>query len=145
MTVNSMLPQYKNEVGKITKDELEASRIISLMQKAFSDGAVSIIQANASKSKSPIEAVKNLNENVSDYYVDKNLEALYEYFLRIIDNVTKDGKLIFSYEILVKEDFKNIIKAIYDMGLIAGVQIAQDPAQLKVFLENKEKIESGKY
>lgn len=145
MTVNSRLPYYKDEAKKITNDEYVSSKIVNLAQRAFSDGVVSIIQSNAKKSGSKSEAIENLNQNISDLYVEKNYDTLYEYFLSLIDNITRDGKLILSYQDVAKEDFKNIIKAIYDMGLIAGTQIAQDPKQLSIFFENREKIESGTY
>lgn len=145
MTINSKLPYYKDEVKKVVKDDYVASKVVNLLQRAFSDGVVSIIQSNAKKSASKTEAVENLNQNISDFYVEKNYDLLFEYFLGVIDNITRDGKLILSYQDVAKEDFKNIIKAIYDMGLIAGTQIAQDPKQLSIFFENREKIESGKY
>ena len=145
MTVNSRLPYYKDEAKKISNDEYVSSKIVNLAQRAFSDGVVSVIQSNAKKSGSKSEAIENLNQNISDFYVEKNYDALYEYFLSLIDNITRDGKLILSYQDVIKEDFKNIIKAIYDMGLIAGTQIAQDPKQLSIFFENREKIESGTY
>ncbi len=145
MTVNSRLPYYKDEAKKITNDEYASSKIVNLAQRAFSDGVVSIIQSNAKKSGSKSEAIENLNQNISDFYVEKNYDTLYEYFLSLIDNITRDGKLILSYQDVAKEDFKSIIKAIYDMGLIAGTQIAQDPKQLSIFFENREKIESGNY
>jgi len=145
MTINSKLPYYKDEVKKVIKDEYAASKVVNLLQRAFSDGVVSIIQSNAKKSANKTEAIENLNQNISDFYVEKNYDLLFEYFLGVIDNITRDGKLILSYQDVAKEDFKNIIKAIYDMGLIAGTQIAQDPKQLSIFFENREKIESGKY
>jgi hypothetical protein len=145
MTINSKLPYYKDEVKKVIKDEYVASKVVNLLQRAFSDGVVSIIQSNAKKSANKTEAIENLNQNISDFYVEKNYDLLFEYFLGVIDNITRDGKLILSYQDVAKEDFKNIIKAIYDMGLIAGTQIAQDPKQLSIFFENREKIESGKY
>lgn len=145
MTINSKLPYYKDEVKKVIKDDYVASKVVNLLQRAFSDGVVSIIQSNAKKSASKTEAIENLNQNISDFYVEKNYDLLFEYFLGVIDNITRDGKLILSYQDVAKEDFKNIIKAIYDMGLIAGTQIAQDPKQLSIFFENREKIESGKY
>lgn len=145
MTINSKLPYYKDEVKKVIKDDYVASKVVNLLQRAFSDGVVSIIQSNAKKSASKTEAIENLNQNISDFYVEKNYNLLFEYFLGVIDNITRDGKLILSYQDVAKEDFKNIIKAIYDMGLIAGTQIAQDPKQLSIFFENREKIESGKY
>ena len=145
MTINSKLPYYKDEVKKVIKDDYVASKVVNLLQRAFSDGVVSIIQSNAKKSVSKTEAIENLNQNISDFYVEKNYDLLFEYFLGVINNITRDGKLILSYQDVAKEDFKNIIKAIYDMGLIAGTQIAQDPKQLSIFFENREKIESGKY
>lgn len=144
MTVNSKLPSYKEEIENFTEDEYTRSRTLNLVQRSFSDGVMSII-AGKGKSKTKVEATRELNENISDYYIEKNLDNLYTYFLNIIKNVTNKGKLVVGYEESAKEDFKNIIKAIYDMGLIAGVQVAQDPLQLEVFLKNKETIEDGKY
>lgn len=145
MTINSMLPAYREEANNITKDEYVKSKMILLAQRAFADGVTSILQVNAKKSKTTKEATVQLNENISEYYIDKNLNNLYCYFLSIIDKITKKGKLIINYETIAKEDFISIIKAAYDMGLLSGITVAQDPAQLEVFLNNKENIESGSY
>ena len=58
---------------------------------------------------------------------------------------TKNGKLVMGYEEAIVKDFRNVAKAIYDMGLISGVTVAQDPIKLEVFLKNKEKLEDGTY
>ena len=50
-----------------------------------------------------------------------------------------------GYEEAIVKDFRNVAKAIYDMGLISGVTVAQDPIKLEVFLKNKEKLEDGTY
>lgn len=145
MTINSMLPAYREEANNTTKDNYVKSKMILLAQRAFADGVTSILQVNAKKSKTTKEATVQLNENISEYYIDKNLNNLYCYFLSIIDKITKKGKLIINYETIAKEDFISIIKASYDMGLLSGITVAQDPAQLEVFLKNKENIESGSY
>ena len=97
------------------------------------------------KVKSKKEAVEELNEDISDYYLDKNIEVLNEYFMSIIREYTKNGKLVMGYEEAIIKDFRNVAKAIYDMGLISGVTVAQDPIKLEVFLKNKEKLEDGTY
>jgi restriction endonuclease Mrr len=89
--------------------------------------------------------VEELNEDISDYYLDKNIEVLNEYFMSIIREYTKNGKLVMGYEEAIAKDFRNVAKAIYDMGLISGVTVAQDPIKLEVFLKNKEKLEDGTY
>lgn len=144
MTINSRLPIYKEEISNTLNDSYEQSKMLTLTQRAFSDGVFSIMSAS-SKSKTKNEAVQKLNENISDYYIEKNIDNLYDYFLNIVKNISNKGKLVVGYEDSAKEDFKNIIKAVYDMGLIAGVEVAKDPLQLEVFLKNKEVIESGKY
>jgi hypothetical protein len=144
MTINSRLPVYKEEISNIVDDNYKRTRALVLTQRAFSDGVLSIMSAG-SKSKTKGEAVQKLNENLSDYYIDKNIDNLYEYFLNIIKSVSNKGKLVVGYEDSAKEDFKSIIKAVYDMGLIAGVEVAKDPTQLEIFLKNKENIESGQY
>lgn len=144
MTINSRLPVYKEEISNIIDDDYKRTRALILTQRAFSDGVLSIMSAGG-KSKTKNEAVQKLNENMSDYYIDKNIDNLYDYFLNIIKNISNKGKLIIGYEDSAKEDFKSIIKAVYDMGLIAGVEVAKDPLQLDVFLKNKENIESGQY
>lgn len=144
MTINSRLPVYKEEISNIIDDNYKQTRALVLTQRAFSDGVLSIMSAG-NKSKTKNEAVQKLNENMSDYYIDKNIDNLYDYFLNIIKNISNKGKLVVGYEDSAKEDFKNIIKAVYDMGLIAGVEVAKDPVQLEIFLKNKENIESGQY
>lgn len=144
MTINSRLPVYKEEISNIIDDNYKQTRVLVLTQRAFSDGVLSIMSAG-NKSKTKNEAVQKLNENMSDYYIDKNIDNLYDYFLNIIKNISNKGKLVVGYEDSAKEDFKNIIKAVYDMGLIAGVEVAKDPVQLEIFLKNKENIESGQY
>lgn len=144
MTINSRLPVYKEEISNIIDDNYKQTRALVLTQRAFSDGVLSIMSAG-NKSKTKNEAVQKLNENMSDYYIDKNIDNLYDYFLNIIKNISNKGKLVVGYEDSAKEDFKNIIKAVYDMGLIAGVEVAKDPVQLEIFLKNKESIESGQY
>ena len=143
MTINSKLPKYREEVANFTDDKYVAGKAVNLAQRAFADGVASILEVTASKNKT--NATKDLNENLSDFYVERNFDALYDYFLGVIDNVSVDDKLILNYQEVAKKDFKCIIKAIYDMGLIAGTEIAKDPKQLSIFLENREKIESGKY
>ena len=145
MTVNSKMPSYTEEVNGFTNDPYIKSRFLSIAQRAFADGVTSILSCNNVKSKSNIDAVRNINENLSDYYIDKNMESLYEYFLNIIKNITSKGKLQIGYEDSAKEDFRNIVKAVYDMGLIAGVQLSKDPLQLEIFLKNKDNIENGEY
>lgn len=144
MTINSRLPVYKEEISNIIDDNYKQARVLALTQRAFSDGVLSIMSAG-NKSKTKNEAVQKLNENISDYYIDKNIDNLYDYFLNIIKNISNKGKLVVGYEDSAKEDFKNIIKAVYDMGLIAGAEIAKDSVQLEIFLKNKESIESGQY
>lgn len=144
MTFNSKLPKYKEEIEEVTDDIYAQSRAISLCQRAFSDGVMSMM-SSTSKSKTNKEAVKKLNENISDYYIDKNIDVLYDYFLNIIKNITDKGKLVVGYEASAKDDFKNIIKAVYDMGFVAGVDVAKDPLQLSVYVKNKEQIENGRY
>lgn len=147
MTLNSKLPTYKEDALRITEDSKDysymKSQIINLAQRAFTDGVVSIMQKQKVKSKK--EAVEELNEDISDYYLDKNIEVLNEYFMSIIREYTKNGKLVMGYEEAIIKDFRNVAKAIYDMGLISGVTVAQDPVKLEVFLKNKEKLEDGTY
>lgn len=147
MTLNSKLPTYKEEASRITEESKDysymKSQIINLAQRAFTDGVVSIMQKQKVKSKK--EAVEELNEDISDYYLDKNIEVLNEYFMSIIREYTKNGKLVVGYEEVITKDFRNVAKAIYDMGLISGVTVAQDPIKLEVFLKNKEKLEDGTY
>lgn len=147
MTLNSKLPTYKEEASRIIEESKDhsymKSQIINLAQRAFADGVVSIMQNQKVKSKK--EAVEKLNEDISDYYLDKNLEVLNEYFMSIIREYTKNGKLVIGYEEVIVKDFRNVAKAIYDMGLISGVTVAQDPIKLEVFLKNKEKLEDGTY
>lgn len=147
MTLNSKLPTYKDEASRITEESKDYSymktQIINLAQRAFTDGVVSIMQKQKVKSKK--EAVEELNEDISDYYLDKNIEVLNEYFMSIIREYTKNGKLVMGYEEAITKDFRNVAKAIYDMGLISGVTVAQDPIKLEVFLKNKEKLEDGTY
>ena len=147
MTLNSKLPTYKEEALRITEESKDYSymktQIINLAQRAFTDGVVSIMQKQKVKSKK--EAVEELNEDISDYYLDKNIEVLNEYFMSIIREYTKNGKLVMGYEEAITKDFRNVAKAIYDMGLISGVTVAQDPIKLEVFLKNKEKLEDGTY
>lgn len=147
MTLNSKLPTYKEEASRIVEESKDhsymKSQIINLAQRAFADGVVSIMQKQKVKSKK--EAVEKLNEDISDYYLDKNNEVLNEYFMSIIREYTKNGKLVMGYEEAITKDFRNVAKAIYDMGLISGVTVAQDPIKLEVFLKNKEKLEDGTY
>ena len=147
MTLNSKLPTYKEEASRIVEESKDhsymKSQIINLAQRAFADGVVSIMQNQKVKSKK--EAVEKLNEDISDYYLDKNIEVLNEYFMSIIREYTKNGKLVMGYEEVITKDFINVAKAIYDMGLISGVTVAQDPIKLEVFLKNKEKLEDGTY
>ena len=147
MTLNSKLPTYKEEASRIVEESKDysymKSQIINLAQRAFADGVVSIMQKQKVKSKK--EAVEKLNEDISDYYLDKNLEVLNEYFMSIIREYTKNGKLVMGYEEVITKDFRNVAKAIYDMGFISGVTVAQDPIKLEVFLKNKEKLEDGTY
>ena len=147
MTLNSKLPTYKDEASRITEKSKDYSymktQIINLAQRAFADGVVSIMQKQKVKSKK--EAVEELNEDISDYYLDKNIEVLNEYFMSIIREYTENGKLVMGYEEAIAKDFRNVAKAIYDMGLISGVTVAQDPIKLEVFLKNKEKLEDGTY
>ena len=147
MTLNSKLTTYKEEASRITEESKDysymKSQIINLAQRAFTDVVVSIMQKQKVKSKK--EAVEELNEDISDYYLDKNIEVLNEYFMSIIREYTKNGKLVMGYEEAIVKDFRNVAKAIYDMGLISGVTVAQDPIKLEVFLKNKEKLEDGTY
>ena len=147
MTLNSKLPTYKEEASRIVEESKDnsymKSQIINLAQRAFADGVVSIMQKQKVKSKK--EAVEKLNEDISDYYLDKNNEVLNEYFMSIIREYTKNGKLVMGYEEAIIKDFRNVAKAIYDMGLISGVTVAQDPIKLEIFLKNKEKLEDGTY
>ena len=147
MTLNSKLTTYKEEASRITEESKDysymKSQIINLAQRAFTDGVVSIMQKQKVKSKK--EAVEELNEDISDYYLDKNIEVLNEYFMSIIREYTKNGKLVMGYEEAIVKDFRNVAKAIYDMGLISGVTVAQDPIKLEIFLKNKEKLEDGTY
>lgn len=147
MTLNSKLTTYKEEASRITEESKDysymKSQIINLAQRAFTDGVVSIMQKQKVKSKK--EAVEEINEDISDYYLDKNIEVLNEYFMSIIREYTKNGKLVMGYEEAIVKDFRNVAKAIYDMGLISGVTVAQDPIKLEVFLKNKEKLEDGTY
>lgn len=147
MTLNSKLPTYKEEASRIIEESKDhsymKSQIINLAQRAFADGVVSIMQKQKVKSKK--EAVEKLNEDISDYYLDKNNEVLNEYFMSIIREYTKNGKLVMGYEEAITKDFRNVAKAIYDMGLISGVTVAQDPIKLEIFLKNKEKLEDGTY
>ena len=147
MRLNSKLTTYKEEASRITEESKDysymKSQIINLAQRAFTDGVVSIMQKQKVKSKK--EAVEELNEDISDYYLDKNIEVLNEYFMSIIREYTKNGKLVMGYEEAIVKDFRNVAKAIYDMGLISGVTVAQDPIKLEVFLKNKEKLEDGTY
>ena len=147
MTLNSKLPTYKEEASRIVEESKDCSymksQIINLAQRAFADGVVSIMQKQKVKSKK--EAVEKLNEDISDYYLDKNNEVLNEYFMSISREYTKNGKLVMGYEEAITKDFRNVAKAIYDMGLISGVTVAQDPIKLEVFLKNKEKLEDGTY
>ena len=147
MTLNSKLTTYKEEASRITEESKDysymKSQIINLAQRAFTDGVVSIMQKQKVKSKK--EAVEELNEDISDYYLDKNIEVLNEYFMSIIREYTKNGKLVMGYEEAITKDFRNVAKAIYDMGLISGVTVAQDPIKLEIFLKNKEKLEDGTY
>lgn len=147
MTLNSKLPTYKEEASRITEESKDYSymktQIINLAQRAFADGVVSIMQKQKVKSKK--EAVEELNEDISDYYLDKNFEVLNECFMSIIREYTKNGKLVMGYEEVITKDFRDVAKAIYDMGLISGVTVAQDPIKLEIFLKNKEKLEDGTY
>lgn len=147
MTLNSRLPTYKEDANNIVEQsedwEYEKSQIINLAQRAFTDGVVSIMQKKASRNIK--EAVAELNEDISDYYLDKNISVMNEYFMSIIREYTKNGKLVIGYEDAIKDDFKNIIKAVYDMGFISGATVGQDPNKLAVYLKNKEKLEDGKY
>ena len=96
MTLNSKLPTYKEEASRIVEESKDysymKSQIINLAQRAFADGVVSIMQKQKVKSKK--EAVEKLNEDISDYYLDKNNEVLNEYFMSIIREYTKNGKLV---------------------------------------------------
>ena len=147
MTLNSKLPTYKEEASRIVEESKDysymKSQIVNLAQRAFADGVVSIMQKQKVKSKK--EAVEKLNEDISDYYLDKNNEVLNEYFMSIIREYTKNGKLVMGYEEAITKDFRNVAKAIYDMGLISGVTVAQDPIKLEIFLKINEMFEDGRY
>ena len=96
MTLNSKLPTYKEEASKIVEESKDfsylKSQIINLAQRAFADGVISIMQKQKAKTKK--EAVEKINEDISDYYLDKNIEVLNEYFMSIIREYTKNGKLV---------------------------------------------------
>ncbi len=147
MTLNSRMSAYKEEANRIVEESkdygYEKSQISNLAQRAFTDGVMSIMQKKATKNVK--EAVAELNEDISDYYLDKNIEMMNEYFMSIIREYTKNGKLVMGYEESIKNDFKNIIKAVYDMGFISGVDVGQDPNKLSLFIKNREKLEDGKY
>lgn len=148
MTLNAKLPIYTEQAKKIIEenntDDFKTSAVVNLCQQAFTDGVVSIMQKRASKNK--VEATKDFNEDISDYYLSKNYSQLEFYFMSLIKEYTKQGgQFIIGYEDIIQEDLKNIIKAIFDMGLVSGITVAQDPNTLKVYLENKDKIENGDY
>ena len=67
MTINSMLPAYREEANNTTKDNYVKSKMILLAQRAFADGVTSILQVNAKKSKTTKEATVQLNENISTF------------------------------------------------------------------------------
>lgn len=146
MTFNSRLSSYNDEAVDIenSKDySYRVSSIINLAQRAFADGVMSIMdKKNTSSLK---EAVNEINEDISDYYLDKNIDTLNEYFMSMMREYTKNDKFIIGYEDLMIKDFKNIVKAIYDMGFISGVSVGQDPNKLALYLKNKEKLEDGTY
>lgn len=146
MTLNSRLRSYKDEAVNIenSKDySYKVSSIVNLAQRAFTDGVISIMnKKNTSNLK---EAVGELNEDISEYYLDKNIETLNEYLMALLREYTKNGKLIIGYEDLIVDDFKNIVKAVYDMGFIGGVSVGQDPNKLAIYLKNKDKLEDGTY
>lgn len=148
MTLNAKLPVYKEQAEKIVKntstDNLKIAEIINLCQRAFTDGVVSIMQKTATKNR--VAATKEFNEDISNYYLSKNYKELEFYLMSLIkEYISQGGELVFGYEDLIRDDFKNIIKSIYDMGLVSGITVAQDPNKLKVYLSNKDTIENGEY
>lgn len=143
MTLNSIIPKYKNEAAKISASDLDKAKIVSLVQKTFIDGVSSMIKVKSSKS---VDANKDLNEDMSDYFLDKNFDDLYSYVIAAInDCLTSDNKLKLNYDEMLKESFKDIFKTVYDLGIINGVTIGQDDKLLAAYVKNKEMIESGKY
>lgn len=148
MTLNAKLPVYREQAENIVKDtstdDLKMAKIINLCQQAFTDGVVSIMQKTATKNR--VAATKEFNEDISNYYLSKNYRELSFYLMSLIKEYNvQGGELVFGYEDLIKDDFKNIIKSIYDMGLVSGITVAQDPNKLKVYLSNKDTIENGDY
>lgn len=143
MTLNSMIPAYKKEAAVISDDSLTQSRIMTLVSKAFAAGAASMITVKGSKMNN---VNKDLNEDLSDYYLDKNFPQLFEYILIAIQNcIGPESKLKLNYNEIIKGDMKNIMKTVYDMGLVNGVAIGQNPKLLAAYSKNREMIENGEY
>lgn len=143
MTLNSIIPKYRKEAASIDASDLDKAKVVSLAQKAFIDGVSSMIKVKSSKSA---DANKDLNESMSDYFLDKSFDDLYSYaVVAINDCLTSDNKLKLNYDEMLKESFKEIFKTVYDLGIINGVTIGQDDKLLAAYIKNKEMIESGKY
>lgn len=143
MTLNSMIPVYKKEAAVISDDSLTQSRIMTLVSKAFAAGAASMITVKGSKT---IDVNKDLNEDLSDYYLEKNFPQLFEYILITIQNcIGPESKLKLNYSEIIRGDVKNIMKTVYDMGLVNGVTIGQSQKLLAAYSKNREMIENGEY
>lgn len=148
MTLNAKLPAYKDEAKKIVSerkdDDFKQAEIINLCQKAFTDGVLSIMQKQTTKNKK--EALKELNEDISSYYVEKNFPQINYYFMSLIKEYSKfGGKLVVGYEESITKELQAVTKSIFDMGFVSGVNIAQDPQKLKEYIRHKDKIENDEF
>lgn len=148
MTINAYLPRYSQEVNEIIENSnnnvILQDRLTNFGQRCFTDGINAIMESKI-KTKNKNIMTKELNESLANFYVDKNIEDLFIYFINAVKDFEQNGKLQIGWEEGIKEDLKNIIKVVYDTGVSNGVVIAEDPLKLKVYLQNKKRIEDGEY
>lgn len=148
MTINSFIKNYEEAATDIVanknieSDKTLIDKIQMLVQGGFNDGLTTMIQAKAPAKTGNI-ASRELTESLSDAYVEKNYSFLKQYFVDMIKDVSKAGKLNVGYEDSIDESLKAAVKVIYDLGFMNGAEVAQDPKKLEIYIHNKTRIQDG--
>ena len=133
-TSNSMVEGFDNKEKSLIKNEIALE-----LCSAFSKGVQSIIEVQSNNVKDSRQASKELQQELSEIYITKNLPFFTKFIINCINDISINGKLNIGWEDSIQEYIERFSKTIYDLAFMNGITVAQDPQKLKLYLKNKER------
>lgn len=145
MNLNRYINEHKKSAQDFVyalqqmKDDTKVSKILMLMESAFSEGVASVLKAKR-PAQNTKEASQALEASVSTGFLKDQIGPIVKVFLDLVNDNTQNGRLLTGWEDVVKEDLLDAIISVFDLGFLEGVTTAEDPKMYNLYIKNKDDV-----